>query len=141
MVTKQEQYNFQEWCKSILGFVHAGAEGKEIEYKRNGSESWWSFNNADMDYLSFTTIEEYRIKPKTIKVNGFDVPEPIKGSLPDVYYMPCLSSVDLYSWADNIAGTVDNIRWQRGICHSTKEAAIAHAKALLGIDPNKEDIV
>lgn len=141
MVTKQEQVEYlagvwKSWpplylrravtmSSSVLGeFCPTRTRGAGV-YKITRDE--WQ-NERD----------KLTIKPKTIKVNGFDVPEPIKGSLPDIYYMPCLSSVDLYSWADNIAGNVDNIRWRRGICHSTKEAAVAHAKALLGIDPNKE---
>lgn len=33
-------------------------------------------------------------------------------------------------------GDVCDTRWlPRGILHSTKEAAVAHAKAMLGIDP------
>lgn len=139
MVTKQEQYNFQEWCKSILGFVQAGAEGKEIEYKRKGSEIWWSFNNADLDYLSFTTIEEYRIKPKTIKVNGFEIPEPLSSIHEgETYFIPALDLPlmwDEFEWGGDSA---DHMFKKRGICHSTKEAAVAHAKAMLGIDPNKE---
>ena len=138
--TEQETTEFQKWCKSILSFVQAGAEGKEIEYKNYGTEFWYTFNDADYDCISFTTKEEYRIKPKIIKVNGFDVPAPIESTLPEIYYMPCLSSIGLYTWSNTEGGTVDNICWRRGICHSTKEAAIAHAKALLGIDPNKEDI-
>ena len=134
-VQRHEQHNFQEWCKEILPIVQAAACGEIIEARFRGEGLWVESQN---DWECFGRSREYRIKPKTIKVNGFDVPEPIKGSLPSIYYMPCLSSVDLYSWADNIAGTVDNIRWQRGICHKTKEAAIAHARALLGIDPNKE---
>ena len=139
MVTKQDLHNFKEWCKSILGFVQAGAEGKEIEYKRKGSEIWWSFNNADIDYLSFTTIEEYRIKPKTIKVNGFDVPEPIHENpkIGSLYFIPSLESENLHITRRWDGQGFDSIRLSRNICHATKEAAIAHAKALLGIDPNE----
>ena len=135
----KEQHNFQEWCKSILGFVQAGAEGKEIEYKRKGSEIWWSFNNADLDYLSFTTIEEYRIKPKTIKVNGFDVPEPLSSIREEEkYFIPAIDLPSMWDEFEWYGDSADHMLKKRGICHPTKEAAIAHAKALLGIDPNKE---
>lgn len=71
--------------------MQAGAEGKEIEYKRGGFESWFSFNDAVYDCISFTTKEEYRIKPKTIKVNGFDVPEPLSSIHEgETYFIPAI---------------------------------------------------
>ena len=137
-VKQQDQYNFQEWCKSILGFVQAEAEGKEIEYRHNGSEIWWDFNNAVYDCISFTTIEEYRIKPKTIKVNGFDIPEPLNQGTGcgNSFYIACPTMDTLFIQHNAVLSS--DLWFKRGLVHSTKEAAITHAKAMLGIDPNKE---
>lgn len=81
--------------------------------------SWWA--------------SEYRRKPKTININGHEVPEPmmVKPDVDEVYYFasPCEKELwDFRSWQDY---DIDNSYFNRGLCHSTKEAAIAHAEALL----------
>lgn len=83
------------------------------------------------------------IKPiiKTIKVNGFDVPAPMIEA-PDygsIYFKAEISNVsekfcDRYCWGGTLAG---NVWLKRGIIHSNESAAIAHAKAMLGINPTK----
>lgn len=125
---------FQEWCKEILPIVQAGANGEEIEYLHQGK--FWSTK-------VFPTLEyetEYRIKPKTIKVNGFDVPEPVRNPLNkgDMYYMPNTYSERFYrkfTWMNDMD---DKRSLERNLIHMTEKAAVAHAKAMLGIDPNKE---
>jgi len=73
----------------------------------------------------------------TITVNGFKVPkpmskEPAEGS---EYFFPVLTAAD-FAGVDRWQGDNFDDRWlYRNICHTTKEAAIAHAKAMLGIDP------
>jgi hypothetical protein len=76
---------------------------------------------------------EYRRKPRTININGFEVPEPVREPLriDDDYYIPYLGSpsltVDTTWWNDDC----DTNRIKSGIVHLTKEAAELHAKALL----------
>lgn len=87
-------------------------------------------------------IKDIPIKPiiKTIKVNGFDVPAPMSEA-PDygsIYFKAEISNVsekfcDRYCCGGTLAG---NVWLKRGIIHSNESAAIAHAKAMLGIDPN-----
>ena len=67
---------FQEWCKELLPIVQAGANGEEIEYSQKEGV-WYNFKNAEPDLLSFVVGEDYRIKPKTITVNGMEVPAPL----------------------------------------------------------------
>lgn len=80
---------------------------------------------------------QYRRKPRTIKVNGFDVPEPVTNSLKvnDSYWVAeptCERYTSQNRWVDD---PMDK-RWlSRGLCHSTKEAAAKHAMAMCGIDP------
>lgn len=87
-------------------------------------------------------LEEYKqLKPKTIMVNGFEVPEPLSLiSKGETYSIPAIDSEYLCSTTNWYDGTDDIMFMERGMCHSTPEAAIAHAKAMLGIDPSKEDI-
>ena len=74
-------------------------------------------------------------KPKThIVINGFDVPEPEREPLPNdtTYYVPDLYNGGAwgYEW-DN--GEVDHRLLNSGLIHLTKEAATAHAKALISL--------
>ena len=77
-----------------------------------------------------------RRKPQYITVNGFKVPRPL--SVPEMgmdYFCPSIETPQMYesyTWAGD---TVDKRVLQRGVVHSTAEAATAHAKAMLGIDP------
>jgi hypothetical protein len=74
----------------------------------------------------------YRRKPRTININGHDVPEPVREQLKEGrrYYSPCIASgmgrVDI--WTNH---NMDNRLLELGIIHLTREAAEAHAKALL----------
>ena len=80
------------------------------------------------------------IKPiiKTIKVNGFDVPAPMSEA-PEVdstYFVIDLLDKELFSGIEWECDCKDFQWLQKGIVHSTASAAISHAKAMLGIDPN-----
>lgn len=75
---------------------------------------------------------------KTIKVNGFDVPAPMSEApmIGDEYFTPQTGYEVFYcknSWRGD---KFDSRFLSRGLIHSTESAAIAHAKAMLGINPN-----
>ena len=123
---------FQEWCKELLPIVQAGANGEEIEYSKKKGV-WYNFKNAEDDLLRFDYWGEYRIKPKTITVNGIEVPAPLT-TLDGVntFYLAVPSNMNFYvSFATSFNYNKDCL--ERGLCHKTKEAAIAHAKAMCGI--------
>lgn len=76
---------------------------------------------------------KYRRKPRTININGFEVPEPVRELLKDgaEYYIPSLKSSgghDCHNWHGD---DYDNLWLAKGLIHLTKEAAQTHAKALL----------
>lgn len=78
------------------------------------------------------------LAPKTITVNGFEVPVPL-GKAPsegDVVWLAVPSNPDFASRVC-YASAWDFHKFERGLLHTTKEAAVAHAKALLGIDPKE----
>jgi hypothetical protein len=82
-------------------------------------------------------MKQIRRKPQHIMVNGFKVPKPldVMPKRNDDYYAPCFDGNEFYesySWASD---SVDDRLFARKVIHATKEAAIAHAKAMLGIDP------
>ena len=131
----KELNEFQKWCKEILPVVRAAANGEEIEYLSHTGK--WR-DRGDGMAETFKPRLKYRIKPRAITVNGFEVPEPMREA-PDIgteYHLADAVNEDLagsYQWK---ADSADSLWLSRGICHYTKEAAIAHAKAMLGIDPN-----
>lgn len=127
---------FQEWCKEILPIIKAGAQGEEIEYMSTstGVWPWLKKESAGMEGAFI-----YRIKPRT--VNGFEVPKAVLESLDEdqEYFVPSPSNYKLFDkcyWDTDNTDCINHL--SRGIVHITKEAAIAHAKAMVGINPNTE---
>jgi hypothetical protein len=84
---------------------------------------------------------QVRRKQKTITVNGFEVPEPVRKALKKgVGYWIAFPSIPELAWDFQWDGDIyDRHRLNHGLIHLTKEAAIAHAKAMLGIDPRSEE--
>jgi len=81
---------------------------------------------------------DYRHTVATIKVNGFDVPEPLKEAPKQGTTFYIASPSDGYFYIQDIwtQYPVDFLVLHRGIAHLTASAASTHAKAMLGIDPN-----
>lgn len=90
--------------------------------------------------MTFPDDHEYRRKPRAININGHEVPEPVRKPLEcgAEYFAPAVGGVyfatEFYWRGDE----VDNRLLERGLVHLTKEAAIAHAKALLSFTAKPE---
>lgn len=116
----------QEKAVELLPFVQALANGEDV------LESGYPATGTFIHGIVFS------IKPKTMLVNGFEVPEPMR--LAPRYRSKCYSpgvNNDNFVLEDHwIGDDLCHRRLSRGLIHSTKEAAIAHAKAMLNIDPN-----
>lgn len=118
--------------------IQAWADGESIEYLSSLGE-WVPLNKVYAP--SFSPDTNYRIKKKTMMVNGFEVQagETEKLKKRTEYYLPELRTSELssvYSWEED---SFDLLYLSRGIIHLTKESSIAHAKAMLGIDPNESE--
>lgn len=122
----------QQHAQEILPLVTAQANGEIIQMYVGDH---WS---DCVEPTAFVNGCKYRVKPKMILVNGFEVPEPmrVKTTCKTEYFVASVRNdgyFEQYCWFDDSSDK----KWlSRGICHTTKEAAIAHAKAMLGIDPN-----
>lgn len=83
---------------------------------------------------------EYRIKPRTININGHEVPEPmlVEPSDDENYFVPNLIEDHTFIPFTWIGDGLDKKWLALGICHTTKEAAIAHAKALFSFTDNQK---
>lgn len=123
----------RDWYAELAPIIAAAAEGMVVQYLA-ADGNWYDGSGA------FLSPNKYRVKPeepKTIKVNGFDVPEPMREAPAkgERYYVVAPTEENwcsVQSWD----GYVSEQTWlSRGVAHSTKEAAVAHAKAMLGIDP------
>ena len=85
------------------------------------------------DNPAWNPATKYRRKQKTIIINGFEVPEPVREPLPcGAYY--CVANISIttgpmqYRWGDD---RIDFRFLREGLIHLTPEAAELHAKALL----------
>jgi len=102
----------------------------EFKVKRTGD--WASL----IDHPSWNSTE-YRRKPRTININGHEVPEPVREPLGegDAYYYVSFGSLYTSDGASEArwyeAAGVSRFRLDKGIIHLTREAAEIHAKALL----------
>ena len=81
---------------------------------------------------SWSPFCDYRRKPRTIHINGFEVPEPFRGrlELKQKYWVIAVSSrcALFNSWC---ASDLERYWMAAGLIHLTKEAAELHRKALL----------
>jgi len=115
--------------------LRAIADGKTIEMRRKNTSDtdndWW-VSNIVLQYLD-DADREFRIKPETLLINNIEVPYPVREPLkPHQNYWvagpdrECIA--ERFKWADD---PIENHWFKRGLIHSTEEAAIAHAEALL----------
>ncbi|MEM8238635.1 hypothetical protein Q4R49_13065 [Morganella morganii subsp. sibonii] len=84
-----------------------------------------------IDDFLFNPGCKYRLKPRYIDINGYQVPEPVREPL----------KIGQVYWLVRIYGAVDSFEWEgervcsawleRGLIHLTKEDAEAHSAALL----------
>ena len=132
-------------CIEEAGFELDGndskLEGKEVTVKAafiNKGEAKVVAIESDKGKCACYIIECIKPIIKTIKVNGFDVPAPMSEApmFNSVYFTPQTGYEVFYcknSWRGD---KFDSRFLSRGLIHSTESAAIAHAKAMIGIDPN-----
>lgn len=101
------------------------------QYRRNATTVWY----GDLDENPiWDAVVQYRRKPKTININGHEVPEPLRVRPKDddlVYTVMIDRASDIVyhtKWADIEA---HRAWFARGLVHATEDGAYAHAKALL----------
>lgn len=86
-----------------------------------------------VDTQSYMSGYSFRISPRTILVNGVEVPAPEKDAplTGTPYFMPCIATEDLYTKITWDGGSADNLWLERDLVYLDKESAIARAKAML----------
>lgn len=130
-VTNKTSIINHKWLKQHLN-------GELIEYRRTDlttprSKVWKLVEN----YLSIDMFDaknvEFRVQPKMTIVNRYSINSPIidKPDCGTTYFVadPVDDELFLSSiWDDD---AYDNLLFDRGLCHLSRENAIAHAKAMI----------
>lgn len=111
------------------------ANGEQIEGK-NEKDQWCVVDSNIVLYGIYSTGEldlDIRVKPKTININGHEVPEPVKvkPKIGDFYYAVSFTDLDNFFLSTFHDSYTDNLLFNKGIMHLTDEAVQKHAEALL----------
>lgn len=114
------------------------ANGEDVQCQ-NGKGEWYDCSpNTALRWLG----DEFpvRIKPKTININGHEVPEPVREPLEkgQEYWVLELTNKERCCrlvWRND---HMDNRILERGLIHLSEEAALAHARALLSLTEVKK---
>lgn len=126
MSTKKQHKHAELMLQYAQDAMETNEPWARWEYKAPYSE-WMPLYSG----VSFIEPYEYRRKQKTININGFEVPEPMreKPEIGEKYFAVCegLNAVE-QEWDEFEC----EFEWlENGLFHKTKEAAELHAKALL----------
>jgi hypothetical protein len=99
------------------------ADGAEIESRGKTMKHW-----EDCPKPRWFDDLEYRIKPATIFINGYEVPEPVREAK-EGQLLWSFKIDRAYPYAHHYGENHDIVMY--GIAHLTEEAAELHRKALL----------
>lgn len=120
--------------------LRAIADGVPLSEFEVNHEAWKEYDWQPMcDWANSVlsgNMTQVRRKPQYIMVNGFKVPKPLD-AMPDPQTAVFSASTagPLFAEASYGNSPFAKNAYKRGILHKTPPAAIAHAKAMLGIDP------
>lgn len=135
--TERPWERWQIMCVSIntrvadvrVGTFHDPFDKSPFKCKSDNNVTWRDLS----DPPTWNPVNQYRRKPRTININGFEVPEPVRNPLniDDEYYVVRPDRECHFH-----RGTWDNSQAEHiwlglSLIHLTIEAAIKHAEALL----------
>lgn len=131
----------------MKGHIHAELMMQYAENAKTTDKPWelWQTTTADQPWSDLTrtplwnTLSLYRRKPKMKLIHGVEVPDiGITPEYGDMYYLADVYAVDLFD-RPQATGRLDKHWASLGLCYpyteDGKQAAILHAKAMLGIAP------
>jgi hypothetical protein len=120
----------REWWAERLPLIRAYVDGEVIFYE-----------GESCDQPEFGgPIKNYTIAPKTITVNGFEVPAPetVAPKMGSDYFIPALSEEPMLNFCEWDNHKFDVWRLTNGLVYLNEDHAIARAKAMLGTDPTED---
>ena len=84
-------------------------------------------------------LTNWKVKSKTININGYEVPEPmrVEPNIGETYYIAYLPDdrVNVFKFQN---GGIDSRWFKQGLLHKTREAAELHLEALLSFTAKQE---
>lgn len=130
-------------CKHAELMIIYAKQAAEMDepWKFCGSGDRQKVDGIDLAVISHSRIIGNTAKiPKTININGHEVPDPMREKPKCDSYYWCIdpdrkNGVSKHVWEDDSA---DNCRLSKGLCHLTSENCIAHARALFSFSEIKE---
>ena len=77
------------------------ANGEEVEYSCDNYKNWQSVDIADLQIRDFGSGHfEFRLKPRTITINGIEVPAPFEPKEGEIYW--CFSTQTAIGYGHNV---------------------------------------
>lgn len=125
---KKGRFLHQEWYEAF-------GRGEDLEFRDTPHEHWRPIriDFHTIDIFAKYDCREFRLKPQTIQIGTRTIVKPISVK-PDIgtrFYLADIAMQDKYNtfvWNDR---ETDSILLGRGICHLTKEDAVAMTDAIL----------
>ena len=76
------------------------ANGEEVEYTNSCTPSWHelSVSGISINEIVNPKFNKFRLKPRTITINGIEVPAPFEPKLDDVVYYLTTTKNEGYTW-------------------------------------------
>lgn len=129
-----------------MGHIHAASMAEYAKDAMDTDKPWeqWEFSCDGQEYVSLDThpswlkYTKYRRKPKTILINGYEVPEPCRTPLKygEAYWtLSLVCGATSLRWEDSYTNFV---YLKNGLVHLTKEAAEKHFNALKSFTAQEE---
>ena len=108
------------------------------EFFDNDKAAWVHLNH----HPSWEPFKKYRRRAKRITINGHEVLEPYRGHLEcgvTYYIVDPVRLIKYVTWRFDYGSVLDEMErlQELGLVHTTKEAAVEHAKALLSFTESK----
>ena len=141
----RHQYKEIQFPLPTTGHPHAELMAQYAEDAKTHAEPWklWQIKGKG-DWVScplnpnWVVTKEYRRKPKTHIIHGVEIPDlRVSPKHGDGYYLTNTSAFKLYSCHTFVGDNTDKLWTERGLTYQHteegKQAAILHAKAMLGV--------
>lgn len=123
---------------AVLRAIADGVPLSEFEVSHQQFADYWE-SAEKYSAWAFDDPESWEVRRKQqfITVNGFKVKKPVDIApfFGDEYFIPDITSGGFFGVFGWCGCPSDEMFLSRGLIHKTKEASIAHAKAMLGMDP------
>jgi len=106
------------------------------EFRRFGDDTWNICGTHPLWNLEW----EFRRKPKTININGFIFPEPMREAPAfgtTYYYASTVAILYINNPLTWTGSDFDMELLRRGVCHLTREASEIHTNALISFTEQK----